>query len=112
MNRKKLYLLITLVLTIIFTGKSYSIDITRWADQSTYKCQGGIVAVGDLDRTIMEKCGKPLDITSRLADSDEIWIYHFGNSRFMYYFPFLNGRLQRIVGAPCSVDDPKCFDLR
>jgi len=29
----------------------------------------------------------------------------------MYYLVVLNGKLQRIVGAPCSADDPGCFEL-
>jgi hypothetical protein len=30
----------------------------------------------------------------------------------MYYFGFLHGKLQRIVGAACDNNDPDCYDLR
>ncbi|MEE9495280.1 MAG: DUF2845 domain-containing protein [Desulfobacterales bacterium] len=111
MTRNILFLGVTLVLLIIFTEKSNSIEFNSLADQSSYRCSGGVVAIGDLDRSVREKCGDPLEI-GRRQDSGPIWIYHTAQGNFMYYLVFLNGRLQRIIGAPCSVDDPDCFDLR
>jgi hypothetical protein len=111
MIRNILFLGVTLVLLIIFAEKSYSIEFNSLADQSSYRCSGGVVAIGDLDRSVREKCGDPLEI-GRRQDSGPIWIYHTAQGNFMYYLVFLNGRLQRIVSAPCSVDDPDCFDLR
>ena len=90
----------------------YAIDLDIWADQSTYRCGGGVVATGDSERDVIEKCGEPIKITRRESDSYDIWIYYFGGSRFMYYFGFLHGRLQRIVSAACDNNDPDCYDLR
>jgi len=91
---------------------AFAIDIDNWADQSTYRCGGGVVATGDSERDVRDKCGEPLQISRRETDSYDIWIYYFGGSRFMYYFGFLHGKLQRIVSAPCSSSDPECYDLR
>ncbi len=111
MKNKKLFFITILAWVIIFAGKSYSIDFNSLADQSSYRCSGGVVAVGDLDRDVREKCGDPLEI-GRRQDFGPIWIYYEDQANFMYYLPFLNGKLQRIVGAPCSPDDADCFDLR
>lgn len=89
----------------------YAVDITNMADQSTLRCQGGIIATGDLDRSVAEKCGEPLDVQS-LQDVGPVWIYKIGLGKFMYYLAFQNGRLQRIVSAPCDSNDYDCFDLR
>ena len=111
MTKNFICLGITLALLVIFTDSSQSIDIGSLADQSSYRCSGGVVAVGELDRTVREKCGDPLEI-GRRQDFGPIWIYYNGQSKFMYYFAFANGRLQRIVSSPCNPDNPDCFDLR
>lgn len=97
-------------LLIMFAGESYSIDFWSLADQSTYRCPGGVVAIGDSDSAVREKCGDPLEITSK-EDKGPIWIYHFGQARFMYYLEFVFGKLQRILSAPCNRDNYECFDL-
>ena len=112
MNLKKRYFACMVLLLVIVTPPSYAIDIDNWADQSTYRCGGGIVAIGDSEIDVSERCGEPLKITRRESDSYDIWIYYFGGSRFMYYFGFLHGKLQRIVSAPCTSNDPDCYDLR
>jgi hypothetical protein len=88
-----------------------AVDIMNLADQSTLRCAGGIVATGDPDRAVVQKCGEPLD-TQYKQDVGPVWIYHIGQSKFMYYLAFQNGRLQRIVSAPCDSNDYDCYDLR
>ncbi len=100
-----------LALLVVFVGMSHSIDYRTLADQSSYRCSGGVVAVGDLDRDVRNKCGDPLEI-ARIQDYGPIWIFYRNEGNFMYYLAFLNGKLQRIVGIPCNPDDPDCFDLR
>ena len=111
MIRNILFLGAFLALSVIFAEKSYSIEFNSLADQPSYRCTGGVVAIGDLDRAVREKCGDPLEI-GRRQDVGPVWIYHTAQGNFMYYLAFTNGRLQRIVGAPCSVEDPDCLDLR
>ena len=110
MIRKMLSMGVAIVLLMTFAGMSHATDFRNMADQSSYRCSGGVVAVGDSDRDVRNKCGDPLEI-ARLQDFGPIWIYSNEQSTFMYYLAFLNGKLQRIVGAPCSADDPGCFDL-
>ncbi|MBW2487019.1 MAG: DUF2845 domain-containing protein, partial [Deltaproteobacteria bacterium] len=52
----------------------------------------------------------PLEITSR-EDKGPIWVYHFGQARFMYYLEFVFGKLERILSAPCDRSNYECFDL-
>ena len=112
MNRSIIFLSALLALSVILAERSYSININNLADQSSYRCYGGIVSTGDSERSVSDKCGAPLERTRRQSDSYDIWIYHFGQSNFMYYFGFLHGRLQRIVSAPCKATDYACYDLR
>ena len=111
MKNKTFYFIAALTLLIIFVGNSYAVDFNSLADQSSYRCSGGVVAVGDLDRDVRGKCGDPLEIR-RKQDYGPIWIYYEDQADFMYYLEILNGKLQRIVGAPCNPDDADCFDLR
>ena len=98
------------VLFFIFAAPSYPLDITTMADQSSLRCSGGVVAIGDSRRDVQEKCGEPLEIGYR-QDFGPIWIYHWGQGRFMYYLAFLYGKLQRIASAPCNPNEYECFDL-
>jgi hypothetical protein len=84
MTRNILFLGVTLVLLIIFAEKSNSIEFNSLADHSSYRCSGSVVAIGDLDRSVREKCGDPLEI-GRRQDSGPIWIYHTAQGNFMYY---------------------------
>jgi len=111
MVKNLLYLGAALAVLIIFSEESYSLDIYSLADQPSLRCSGGLVALGDSDRSVRQKCGEPLDIAAK-QDYGPIWIYNIGQSRFMYYLAFLNGKLQRIVSAPCSTSDIECYDLR
>jgi len=106
-----IYLLAISALLTFFAGPSFSFDIYAMADQSSWRCAGGIVAIGDSDRDVRNKCGNPIEVT-RLQDFGPIWIYQPGQAKFMYYLAFQNGKLQRIASAPCSTDDPECYDLR
>ena len=111
MKRIMLYFGVTFAMLIAFAGKSNSLDFSSLADQSSYRCSGGVVSVGDSDRDVRKKCGDPLEI-GRRQDFGPIWIYYEDQAKFMYYLAFLNGKLQRIVGATCNPDDAACFDLR
>jgi hypothetical protein len=110
MIKNLLYIGAAFFLFIVWAGKAQSLDFSSLADQSSYRCSGGVVATGDSHRSVQEKCGEPVEI-ARLQDHGPIWIYANEQATFMYYLAFLNGKLQRIVGAPCSPDDPACFDL-
>ena len=87
MIRNTLFLGTALTLLIIFVDTSHSIDFRSLADQSSYRCSGGVVAVGDLDRDVREKCGDPLEI-GRRQDFGPIWIYYHEQATFMYYLDF------------------------
>jgi hypothetical protein len=111
MFRTIFYLLAISALLIFFAGSSFSLDIYGMTDQSTWRCSGGIVAIGDSDRDVRNKCGTPIEV-ARIQDFGPIWIYQPGQAKFMYYLAFLNGKLQRISSAPCRSNDPECYDLR
>ena len=111
MNRNTFYIGLISVLLSIVSIPAHAVDIFNLADQSTVRCRGGVVALGDSDRAVLQKCGQPLEVQSK-QDYGPIWIYHLGQSKFMHYLAFQFGKLQRIVSAPCRVNDYECYDLR
>ena len=101
-----------ILLLLIFTADtSYALDIMNLRDRASLRCPGGIVARGDSESRVRERCGEPLKIATR-QDFGPIWIYHFGQDRFMHYMAFLHGNLQRIASAPCSPNRDECLDVR
>ncbi|CAB1062634.1 hypothetical protein D1BOALGB6SA_7414 [Olavius sp. associated proteobacterium Delta 1] len=111
MTRNTISLGVVLAILLAAPRILYAVDIYNLADQSTLRCAGGIVATGDSDRAVLQKCGDPLDVQSK-QDVGRVWIYNIGQSKFMYYLAFQNGKLQRIVSAPCNANDYDCYDLR
>ncbi|MDX1707543.1 MAG: DUF2845 domain-containing protein [Desulfobacterales bacterium] len=111
MLRHMHFFALVLILLTVSAQTSHAIDFNSLADQSSLRCSDGVVAIGDLDRDVREKCGPPFQI-GRRQDFGPVWIYYEEQSNYMYYLPFLNGRLQRIVSSPCSPDDPDCLDIR
>ena len=63
MTKNLLYLGAAFVLLIASAGKAQSLDFNSLADQSTFRCSGGVVALGDSHRSVREKCGEPMEIT-------------------------------------------------
>jgi hypothetical protein len=110
MIKNSYFICALLAFVTIFTPNAVAIDYGSLSDQSTYRCPGGVIALGDSDRSVREACGDPLEITSR-EDKGPIWVYHFGQDRFMYYLEFVFGKLERILSTSCNSDNYECFDL-
>jgi len=80
----------------------------RGTDYSSYRCSGGLVSKGDLVRDVMGKCGEPMRDTRIGREPYRVFVYRFNQTRYVYYFGFINGRLQRIYAVNCLEDDPNC----
>jgi hypothetical protein len=65
-------------------------------DVPSLRCGVETVFVGDSQYAVSEACGPPQKITESSGEAVEEWIYNFGPSEFIYYLPFVNGRLERI----------------
>ena len=111
MTRNTIYLSVALVVLLAAVHHVYAFNFQNMSSQSSLRCSGGIVAIGDSDRAVMQKCGDPLDMQS-VQDFGPVWIYQLGQSKFMYYLGFKFGKLQRIASAPCSSNHYECHDLR
>jgi len=64
------------------------------------------VFVCDSQYRMSDRCGQSDD--SYAQDGSEVWLYNSGRSRFVYYFTFINDRLQRIRQVACDADNPDC----
>lgn len=86
---------------------------------SDFRCSGRIIAVGDTQDYVLDKCGEPTGIeerTERIARGFrqrypesheelnyvireicvEVWTYNLGRTQFIRYLTFRNGRLVAI----------------
>jgi len=92
------------------------------AVDTTFRCGGGLVSVGDTTEKVFEKCGEPTKESkweegrntwiSQIYDYEkeryqlpelikgpiqmELWTYDLGSNKFIRYLHFANGRLIRI----------------
>ncbi|MGA8242077.1 MAG: DUF2845 domain-containing protein [Desulfobacterales bacterium] len=92
------------------------------AGETTLRCGGGLVSIGDTTSKVFEKCGEPTKESkweeghntwiSQIYDYEkeryqlpelikgpilmELWTYDLGSNKFIRYLHFANGRLIRI----------------
>ena len=76
--------------------------------KSNLRCSGGIVSIGDNSNDVRENCGDPMRETKISDQPHIIWIYRFGQARYVHYFAFLHDRLQRIHSVRCTEDIRDC----
>ncbi len=62
MNRNTIYLGVVLVFFLAAPQFLNAVNIDNLADQATLRCSGGIVATGELDRVVLQKCGEPVEV--------------------------------------------------
>jgi hypothetical protein len=117
LHRKRLCLLVFVALLVHLWLHT---DVT--AGETTLRCGGGLVSIGDTTAEVFEKCGEPTNESkweeghntyiSQIYDYEkeryqlpelikgpilmELWTYDFGSNKFIRYLHFANGRLIRI----------------
>jgi len=62
-------------------------------DTSSLQCDGGIVAPGDSEDSVREKCGEPKQVLTPDPQEPVKWVYDFGGT---YYVSIVNGKVERI----------------
>jgi hypothetical protein len=62
-------------------------------DTSSLQCDGGIVAPGDSEDSVREKCGEPQQVLTPDPQEPVKWVYDFGGT---YYVSIVNGKVERI----------------
>jgi hypothetical protein len=62
-------------------------------DVDTLQCGDRVINIGDSRYEVLEKCGEP---TNKEGFRENLWIYDFGSSGFVYYLTFTGDRLERI----------------
>jgi hypothetical protein len=101
---------------------SFWLHADATAVETTFRCGGGLVSVGDTTAKVLEKCGEPTKESkweeghdtwvSQIYDYEkeryqlpelikgpilmELWTYDLGANKFIRYLHFANGRLIRI----------------
>lgn len=103
--KQKLIIVGLILVFFLLSAMNYP---SRGTDYSSYRCSGGLVSKGDLARDVYGKCGDPIRETRIAREPHRVFVYRFGQKRFVYYFAFLHERLQRIYAVNCLQDDPHC----
>jgi len=62
-------------------------------DTSTLRYDGGIVAPGDSEDSVREKCGEPQQVLTPDPQEPVKWVYDLGDT---YYVSIVNGKVERI----------------
>ena len=62
-------------------------------DTSSMQCDGGIVAPGDSEDSVREKCGEPKQVLTPDPQEPVKWVYDLGGT---YYVSIVNGIVERI----------------
>ena len=62
-------------------------------DTPSLQCDGGIVAPGDSEDSVREKCGEPKQVLTPDPQEPVKWVYDFGGT---YYVSIVNGKVERI----------------
>ena len=65
-------------------------------DTSSMQCDGGIVAPGDSEDSVREKCGQPQQVLRPDPQEPVVWVYNFGSTQFVYHVSIVNGQVERI----------------
>ena len=62
-------------------------------DTPSLQCDGGIVAPGDSEDSVREKCGDPQQVLTPDSQEPVKWVYDLGDT---YYVSIVNGKVERI----------------
>jgi hypothetical protein len=77
-----------LIFTFGIPSNSMALD-----DISTMRCDGGIVAAGDSEDSVRQKCGEPRQVLRPDPQEPVKWVYDLGDT---YYVSIVNGKVERI----------------
>jgi hypothetical protein len=110
MKSKFFFLTALVFLPVAVAATSHALDIG--VEESQMQCLSGTVTIGDSAASVLLKCGQPMGETRLKAEPNDIWIYHFGATKWLYYLSLSDGKVERIISAPCRSDKPDCYDLR
>ena len=77
-------------------------------DVSTLRCSDNIVYIGDLCPDVLEKCGEPIKKIRFIDQPGLVWVYQLDQEDHVFYLPFIDGKLERILDVSCLEDNTDC----
>lgn len=93
MNRKLILTMVIPCFIFIFIAQP---NVMALDDTSSMQCDGGIVAPGDSEDSVREKCGEPQKVLRPDPQEPVVWVYNFGSTQFTYHISIVNGQIERI----------------
>jgi len=101
MNRKVILpaIINCFILIFVIYPKAVALD-----DTPSMQCAGGIVAPGDTEDSVREKCGEPQKVLRPDPQEPVVWVYNFGSTQFVYQVSIVNSQVERIQTGPYGGD--------
>ena len=93
MNHK---IILTLMITVFIFLFIVPPNLMALDDEPFMQCANGIVAPGDSEDSVIEKCGQPQRVLRPDPQEPVVWVYNFGSTEFDYYISIVNDQVQRI----------------
>ena len=93
MNRK---IILTIAINCFIFIFIIQPDLMAQDDTPSMQCDGGIVAPGDSEDSVREKCGEPQQVLRPDPQEPVVWVYNFGSTQFVYQVSIVNGQVERI----------------
>lgn len=93
MNRKLILTEVLYAFIFIFIIQA---NVIALDDTPSMQCAGGIVAPGDSEDSVREKCGEPQQVLRPDPQEPAVWVYNFGSTQFVYQVSIVNGQIERI----------------
>jgi hypothetical protein len=88
--------LLFVVMALVGPGCIFQPNAMAMDDTSTMRCDGGIVAAGDSEDSVREKCGDPQQVLRPDPQEPVKWVYNFGDTQFTNFVSIVNGKVERI----------------
>ena len=87
MREFKFVLIAVFLISIICLGNVYSAN--------SFRCQRGIISLGDKKADVIDKCGNPTNSKKSWLNVEYLF-YDFGSNRFVKTIKIIDGKVNRI----------------
>jgi hypothetical protein len=101
---------LTLLVLALFTVAADNITrmLPEGTDVSTISCSDNLVSIGDPSQDVLKKCGEPIKETQFTDQPGRVWVYQLDQTDHVFYFAFVDGKLERIYDVDCLQNNPDC----
>jgi hypothetical protein len=89
-------LILTKVIYVFIFIFIMQLNVMALDDTPSMQCDSGIIAPGDSEDSVREKCGEPQQVLRPDPQEPVVWVYNFGSTQLTYHVSIVNGKVERI----------------